>query len=236
VRVPKRVVWLLAGVAVLLLVAGVGLVLLRDPAPDAAGLPEQPDAPGAVAVPDASSVGEQRIDGTWVVQPGPEVWAGYRVQEQWVNQSVERTVVGRTPAVGGSAELTGPYLARASFDVDLTQLRSGWDERDAEMQLVLDTAQFPTASLALLEPVRIPAVLEVGTPIAVEVPATLTIKGVTQPVLLSVQGRWNGDTLDVAGSTDIGLADFGIDPGTAGGLVSVGGEGTVEFVVRLTRG
>jgi polyisoprenoid-binding protein YceI len=63
----------------------------------------------------------------------------------------------------------------------------------------------------------------------------LTIKGVGQPVRLSVQGRWNGDTLDVAGSTEIGFADFGIDPPSVAGLVEVAGTGTVEFVVRLVR-
>jgi polyisoprenoid-binding protein YceI len=153
-----------------------------------------------------------------------------------LNDTVERTVVGRSPGVAGGIELAGPYLAAASFEVDLTQLRSDWDKRDEQMPLVLDTAQFPTATLALLEPVRIPAVLTLGTPVTVDVPATLTLKGVTQPVLLAVTARWNGDTLDVAGGTVIGLADFGIDPGTAGGLVEVGGEATVEFVVRLVRG
>lgn len=243
-----RVRWLLgAVVAVVALAAGLAWwFLLRDTAPGPAVLPDPPGSfaatssgsveravtePSAAAVPAAATP-----DGTWVAQAGPEVFAGYRVQEQWVDDTVERTVVGRTPGVTGRVELAGPYLAAAVFDVDLTQLRSGWDERDAEMQLVLDTAQFPSATLTLAEPVRIPVVVSVGTPVAVEVPAALTIKGVSQPVRLSVEARWNGDTLDVAGGTEIGLEDFGVDTGSGSGLVEVGEQATVEFVVRLVRG
>jgi polyisoprenoid-binding protein YceI len=250
--VRKRAWWLLGAAVIVLAGLAAWWFFVRDAAPPPAVLPSIPGAPpsGALIGTAESDIGVTAptttappasttlpgLDGTWVVQQGPVVWAGYRMQEKWINQVAERTVVGRTPGVSGSADFEGPYLAKGNFDVDLTQLHSDWDQRDGAMQLVLDTAQFPTANLSVLEPVRIPVVLTPGVTAAVDVPAALTIHGVTQPVTLSVQGRWNGDSLDVAGSTKIGLADFGIDPGTAGGLVSVGGQGTVEFVARLVRG
>jgi polyisoprenoid-binding protein YceI len=249
--VRKRLWWVLGAAGIVLVLAlGGWWFVLRDSSPPPAGLPEGPAAAlevgasdtgaatSGVAGPDPSSAAptEPGLDGTWVVQPSPIVWAGYRMREQWANETVKRTVVGRTPGVSGSAQFEGPYLAGGSFDIDLTQLNSGWDKRDAAMRLVLDTAQFPTANLTVSEPVRIPVVLEPGVTATVQVPANLTVHGVTKPVLLTVDARWNGGSLDVAGHTEIGVADFGIDPGTAGGLVSVEGTGTVEFVARLVRG
>ena len=60
--------------------------------------------------------------------------------------------------------------------------------------------------------------------------------GVTRPVTFNLMARWNGETIDVAGSTPIVLADYGMTAPSVGNFVSVDDHGTVELQLTFVRG
>ena len=87
----------LAVVVVLAAVAFAGWwFLLRDDAPPEAALPVR-TTPST-----AAGASRSAADGTWMVQPGTDVFAGYRIKEQFAGDTIEKTAVGRSPAVTGT--------------------------------------------------------------------------------------------------------------------------------------
>ena len=127
------------------------------------------------------------LDGKWVVSAGPDdeakrTQAGYRARQKLLWETV--IVTGRTNSVRGDATVTGGNLQAASFVVDVGTMQSAHRGRDDKFRStdVMDAAQFPTAKLAVLDPVNLSAVSGDGTPTTLEVSAQLTLK--------ASAGRW----------------------------------------------
>src|SRR6478735_6735914 len=115
---------------------------LRDDAPPVAALP--------VRTTPSTTSGAGAADGTWKVQPGDDVFAGYRIKEQFAGDTIEKTAVGRSPAVTGTMTVSGTQFPAATFDADLTELTSDSGRRDRSQQGGgLQIGQFPTASFTL---------------------------------------------------------------------------------------
>lgn len=216
-------------VIVLLALGGFGLwwFVLRDDAPPAASLVPRPTAstaPGATA------------DGTWTVQPGADVFAGYRILELLAGETIKKTAAGRSPAVTGSLTLSGSTVNAAKVDVDVTQLKSDASQRDNRIRTDgLETDTFRTASFELTAPIDLGAAPAAGAEISVQAPGNLTLHGVTRPATFTLNARWNGDTIDIAGSTPVVLSDYQISPPSVGGFVSVDDHGTVELQLTFVR-
>ena len=216
-------------VVVLLALGGFGLwwFVLRDDAPPAASLVPRPTVsttPGATA------------DGTWAVQQGAKVFAGYRILELLAGATIKKTAAGRSPAVTGSLTLHGSTVSAARIDVDVTQLKSDASQRDNRIRTNgLETDTFRTAAFELTAPIDLGAAPVAGTEISVQAPGNLTLHGVTRPATFALTARWNGDTIDVAGSTPVVLADYQISPPSIGGFVSVDDHGTVELQLTFVR-
>ena len=216
-------------VVVLLALGGFGLwwFVLRDDAPPAASLVPRPTVsttPGATA------------DGTWAVQQGAKVFAGYRILELLAGATIKKTAAGRSPAVTGNLTLHGSTVSAARVDVDVTQLKSDASQRDNRIRTNgLETDTFRTAAFELTAPIDLGAAPVAGTEISVQAPGNLTLHGVTRPATFALTARWNGDTIDVAGSTPVVLADYQISPPSIGGFVSVDDHGTVELQLTFVR-
>ena len=216
-------------VVVLLALGGFGLwwFVLRDDAPPAASLVPRPTVsttPGATA------------DGTWAVQQGAKVFAGYRILELLAGATIKKTAAGRSPAVTGSLTLHGSTVSAARIDVDVTQLKSDASQRDNRIRTNgLETDTFRTAAFELTAPIDLGAAPVAGTEVSVQAPGNLTLHGVTRPATFALTARWNGDTIDVAGSTPVVLADYQISPPSIGGFVSVDDHGTVELQLTFVR-
>ena len=216
-------------VVVLLALGGFGLwwFVLRDDAPPAASLVPRPTVsttPGATA------------DGTWAVQQGAKGFAGYRILELLAGATIKKTAAGRSPAVTGSLTLHGSTVSAARIDVDVTQLKSDASQRDNRIRTNgLETDTFRTAAFELTAPIDLGAAPVAGTEISVQAPGNLTLHGVTRPATFALTARWNGDTIDVAGSTPVVLADYQISPPSIGGFVSVDDHGTVELQLTFVR-
>jgi polyisoprenoid-binding protein YceI len=224
----KLKIGLLVGVVVVAaLAAGIFFIFLRDDAPPPAALRTRSDAPAA---------GGGEVSGTWNVQPGDQVFVGYRMQEQFGGDTVEHTAVGRTPAVSGTMRIDGNKLVAASFTADLSQLSSDQARRDRYIKVNgLETDHFPTSTFALTEPISLPGAAT-GAVVDINATGDLMIHGVTKRVTIPLKARWNGATIDISGGTGIVLADYGINPPAVGGFVKTADHGSFELQLTFVRG
>jgi polyisoprenoid-binding protein YceI len=186
------------------------------------------DAPAPARVP-ASAAGPPSgaPDGTWTIAPGDDSYAGYRVREEYLTVGV-RTAVGRTGVLTGTVEVRDGAITAARLAADLTQLHSDQDGRDRALQTRgIQTATYPTARFALGGPVPLSARPRTAR-------GTLTLHGVRAPVAVRVAAaRVAGGALVLVGSAPIAFADFGIEPPSTAGIVTVRDHGVLEFRLRV---
>jgi polyisoprenoid-binding protein YceI len=226
----------LGGAIVIALLAGGGWWLWSrgTPAPAPATLGSPPPATTVqVGTPESGG----GIQGTWKVQDGGDSFVGYRVREQLAFLGSPNDAVGRTTAVTGTLGVVGNQLEAATIQADLTQLSSDQSRRDnAIRQLGLQSDQFPTATFQLAEPIALPAGLARGQTVKADAKGRLTIHGTTREVTLPLQGRWNGDTIQVAGALRLDMSDYGIQPPRLGPVVSIDDAATMEVQLLFQRG
>lgn len=225
------VLWIIAGV----LLVGVGgwWLLLRSDAPPRAALP---DRPTDVRLPGGEPAGTTSgtPDGEWTVQRGPEVFVGYRVTEQWAAEKFDKQAVGRTGSVTGEMNIRDGRVSAVRLEVDMASLDSGQSARDALLRTKgLETDRYRTARFELVEPVELPAVRS-GEAIELDVPGNLTLHGRTSEVLVRLEARWTGGTIDIAGHADVFMPDFDIAaPSTP--FISVRETGEIEVQLTFRR-
>lgn len=208
---------------------------LRDRTSETVGTSETTAEPGGsggeTGGSDASSP-----DGTWKVVAGDEVWVGYRVDEKMGPALLEKTAVGRTPAVEGSMTISGTTVDDVTMTADLSQLTSDEDRRDRKVRgEILETETYPEATFVLTEPIDLGAPPEEGAAVSATAKGELTVHGVSKPVELSLDARWNGDTIDVAGRLEVHFPDFGIENPSMAGMLEVGDDGTMELQLTFER-
>jgi polyisoprenoid-binding protein YceI len=225
VRRPLRTVLVLVATAVVLVVAGVAfyLVVLRDDPPERLAL--SPDSGTTDTAPDTSPAGQ------WVVRTGDDTVVGYRVRETFAGLSVASDAVGRTRDVSGSLTVEDETtVTAAEVRAGLQALESDEERRDNAIRTRgLETNRFPEATFTLTGPLELPSPPTAGEDVSVTASGDLTLHGVTRQVEVPVQARWDGSTIEVAGSIDIAFADYDIEPPSVGGFVSVEDEGELEF-------
>jgi polyisoprenoid-binding protein YceI len=208
--------------------AGFWWFFIRDDAPEEARLVDR-----AVAEEQASE-----LEGSWTVAPGPEVFAGYRIDE--VVGSLHNTAVARTGEVQGDLTVEGTEITEVSVSADMSTLVSQDDQvpgvgnRDAAMKTAaLETDTFPTASFTLTEPIDLGALPEAGEEITMQATGELELHGQTQSVQVPVSARWNGEVVDLTASVDVVLADFGIEQ-PAPQIVTIEDHGIVELQLTFS--
>ncbi len=228
-------------VVVVLVIAGAGVwfVVLRDTAPevasiDAIDVPTTTGAPGGSAASPTSDGATP--DGTWTVVTGDDVFVGYRIDEQFVGETITKTAAGRTTAVEGSMDITDGVVTDVSITADVTGLASDETRRDDAIgSRGLQTDQFPEATFTLTSPVVLPSPLEEGREVTVAATGDLTLHGVTRPVTLDLIAKWAGGAITVAGSTPVVLADHGMEVVEIPGFVKTADHGVLELQLALRR-
>lgn len=197
-------------------------------------------APRSSSSPVATTSPSQ-LTGQWTVGTGS--LAGYRVQEQFVGQSSPHDAVARTSQVSGGltvAETSSGLIASSlRVDVQLGQLHSvdqvaglNVTNRDHVVSQDLDVVQYPNASFQA-QSVTLPAGVTSGSDVSLEVPGTLTIRGVAKAVNATVQLQISNGEVTVAGSIPIVMTDFGVQPPQVP-FTTVQPNVTVEFSVNLS--
>jgi polyisoprenoid-binding protein YceI len=214
--------WLLAGVALLvvLVVAGAAIFVKSQPSAAPLALP-----PGAARPPAGPA------DGTWDVAAGSA--AGFRIGESALGFGDD--VTGRTTAVSGRAVIADGRVTSAMFRAALTAITVGGKPRP-QFATSLDTAAHPEATITLAGQVRLPAGFGGGRTITAVVPGQLTLRGVTRPVKITVSVRRDGAAVEAAGSFPVVSGRWGIAlPAGLGFLGGLSSRATAEFLLILHR-
>jgi polyisoprenoid-binding protein YceI len=215
-------------VVALLVVAGpwVYINLIKDDAPDALSLqPAVTTTAGEVEQPTNAT------DGEWAVVADSVV--GYRVKEILFGQDTEG--VGRTSAVTGSLVIANNEVTSAEFSVDMTSLKSDSSRRDRQVNdRILDTATYPTATFALKEPIALTPEALAGSDLTVNTTGTLTLRGVTNSVPVTLVARLVDNAIEVNGTIKIVFAEWQIPDPSISAIV-VEDRGLLEFLIRFSR-
>jgi polyisoprenoid-binding protein YceI len=230
----RRPVLIVIGLVVLAVVVGAGvfgyLVFSNRAQPGAASLDDVTATPTDPAS-EASSP-----EGDWVLEEDGESFVGYRVTEQVAQLPVPNEAVGRTTVVDGRLEVDGTQVAVAEVTADLTRLTSDEARRDDAIRgRGLESDRFPEATFVLTSPIDLGEVAQ-GEDVQAEAAGDLTVHGVTRPVVLDIDARWDTDVLRVVGTTPFSLQEFEIEPPIVGRVVSIEDAATVEFEVSFRRG
>jgi polyisoprenoid-binding protein YceI len=205
---------MLAAAAVLVLLIAAVLVVSylrgRD-TPPAPRLPAKREAP----------TGELRGG----LRPAAGSYVGYRVNETLIGIGLN-TAVGRTGAIEGVAVVAGGRIVSARFEIATGTLRSDEARRDETMRFRgLGTDRYPKAGFVLAAPATLaPRFTARGR---------LTLHGRTRAVKVQLQSRRDGAGVDLAGSTPIEFADYGMEPPSVAGVASVRDHGKLEVRLRL---
>jgi polyisoprenoid-binding protein YceI len=210
-------------VVVLLLALAVGgwyLFLKSDPKPPA-------------EITKTTTAGGGTLDGTYRAAPGDaQSFVGYRVQEELAAVGVESTATGRTSEITGSFSIDGMTVKDVTVDANLLNLKSDRDMRDNRIKtLGLESEKFPQSKFVLTQPISFKLVPNVGETVRATAKGDFTLHGVTRPVSIPLEGRWDGRDIQVVGSLDVRFADYQIDPPNIGGFVSVKDQGVMEFQI-----
>lgn len=191
---------------------------------------------GATAVVNA----QDTIDGTWSVDTsignideGSSTFVGFRVNEV-LDPGGNTTAVGRTPDVSGQLEASGTVIESFTIEADLRSLATDNQFRNGAIQRTLGTDQFPTATFVSSEPVDLGALPVEGEVFSVSVPGTLTIKDVSQDIVVDLEAGRGGDTVVVVGNWPLVFADWQIDLPSAPIVVSIEDTGELEWQIFFT--
>jgi polyisoprenoid-binding protein YceI len=226
--------WLVLGVVVVigLGVAGWYFFLKTDPEP--------PAAIKLTPVVTESTVAGQAdtgLDGTWTVAPGDtQNFVGYRVTEKLFANISETEATGRTDNVTASMTIDGTTVSEVTVTADLRDLTSDNSFRDGRIKSEgLESDQFPEAKFVLTEPIELSAVPPAGETITTEATGEFTLHGVTKPVTIPLEGRWDGKQVQVVGSLPIAFGDYDITAPSAPAVASIDDNGTMELQLFFNR-
>ena len=171
----------------------------------------------------SQNAGTASPNGTWVAGAGS--LAGFRVGETFLVQS--STIVGRTNGVTGSLVISNNQISSGSFQVDLSQVTFG-GKQNASFFKLLETSQYPSATITLTQPVVFQTIPTNGQTISFKAPVSLAIHGITHMVTLTGTARENGSTLEVAGSAPLLASDWNVASPYA-----VHNDALIEFLLVL---
>jgi polyisoprenoid-binding protein YceI len=215
--------WTIAGTAVLVVLIVVGLV--------GVAIKLQP-VPAPLTMPGTAAAPVGPVDGAY--QPTSGSVAGFRIPQAVVGFTSD--VVGRTTDITGTVAISGGQVTTADLRVGLLALTTGDATPAPQFGISLDTQLYPDATISMAQPVTLDAAFASGTALTVNADGTLTLHGVTRTVTVPLSVRRDGTSIDVAGSTPVAFADYGITGPTGyGGLGSLAGHGVAEFLLVLHR-
>jgi polyisoprenoid-binding protein YceI len=203
--VRRAIKYLVGAIVLVALVAG-GLFawyVLGDNAP---GKPR-------LGVEGPSTGGPSTPNGPWRVVHDPDAYVGYRIKELFGDSVLKRDAVGRTPTVSGRMTVANGSVTAVVVSADLRDLDSGRAARDTYIQdNGLQSNRYPIGRFVLTEPIPLAGRSERGRAVHTSATGRLRLHGVTRPITIELDARWNGPTIEVVGTAPITLADYRIDP------------------------
>ena len=239
-RTPLKLVLVMVVVAVI--AAGVGIWwFFEDDAPARVSLDS---AIESVTTTTGDTADDEGVDGSWTVdttsgafdfESATGTFAGFRIQEELASVG-STTAVGRTGDVTGTMTIVGTTVTDATFEVDLTTITTNEARRDDRVQQALQTAEFPTGTFTLTQPIELGGDAGSGAPVQVTALGDLTIHGVTKPIEMAIDAQLVDGTVVVVGSTDVVFSDYGVEVPQSQIVLSVEDHGVLELQLLLVRG
>jgi polyisoprenoid-binding protein YceI len=220
-------------VAVVLVGGWIAIDAIQGDAPERLSFEDLPTTTSVPAATDPAGGGTtgDGVAGEWTITEGSQ--AGYRVKEVLFGQDAE--AAGRTEDVTGSMTIAGTTVATAEVTVDMTTVASDRSQRDGQFRgRIMSTAQFPTATFELTEPIELGALPADGAEITVPATGDLTLRGVTNRVAFELKAKRSGGQIAVNGTIPVDFDDYEI-PDASGGPASVGREGEIELLLLFSR-
>ncbi len=163
----------------------------------------------------------------------------------FADETLARIGTGST-AKGTTKEITGAFFLKAdgldpatpsTFSVNLVNLKSDESMRDRRVQTTLETNKFPNATFTVTSvtnfPREIPATVD-STPF--QIIGTFEVHGVKKEVTWTTTARRDGNVLTALATVKFKYADFGMEPPSIGGFVSVADSITIQMQVVATAG
>jgi polyisoprenoid-binding protein YceI len=163
------------------------------------------------------------------------------VREKLAFLPAKSDAVGRTSDVAGTLSTvrsgSGLTVTAASFLADTRTLKSDRSQRDAQIHRIgLQSDRYPTAGFKLTRPISLPASALQGKQFNATATGLLTIHGTTRRVTIPIAGQLTGNLVETVGSITFPFTEFGMQPPSIGGLVSVENHATLEFDLRFQHG
>jgi polyisoprenoid-binding protein YceI len=172
------------------------------------------------------------LDGTWRIRKTDQFgsYVQYRVEEQIVGALKQKTT-GRTSAIKATLQVDGSTITNVSVEADVSKLESDKVRRDEKLRTDgLQTDLFPTATFVLTEPIELGSVPRKGKRLTADAVGDFTLHGVTKRVTIPLEGRWDGESVQVVGKgLPIEFADYLIIPPNIADFVTVADKGRVEL-------
>jgi polyisoprenoid-binding protein YceI len=203
------------------------------PAPTTAMAAEPTAAPAATPAPAVTRARTFKIVPT-------QTEASYAVQETFLRQNLPNNAIGKTSVVNGefSFSLDGKPTGKVTtITVDLSTLKSDDDRRDEKIRgQWLESSRFPLAEFTSTEVIGGPDSYTEGQEVSFKLAGNLKIHDTTKPVTFDVKGKLVGDTVTGTATTLILMKDFGFDPPTIGGFLTVTDGVTVTITFTAKEG
>lgn len=164
--------------------------------------------------------------------------ASYQVSEEFFNRPVNLVnAVGRTNAIEGEFQLNisenQVQLTENQFKVDLRTLTSDETRRDQRIRdQWLESNTYPWAEFKATAIENFPAEAAEGQDVSFKLTGDMTVREITKPQTFEVTARLDGDTFTGTAVTNLLMQDYGFEPPSILGILSVtdGVTVTVNFV------
>lgn len=172
-----------------------------------------------------NNTGKDRFPVKFVIDSQNSV-ISYAVDETFLNQNNRlATAVGKTSEITGELEidLRNPSnISFGEFVVNIQTLRSDSSRRDSAIQnRWLESAKFPLARFNVREVKDFPQNPKENETIKFQIIGELTIRETTRPVTWDVSAMLKGDQILGKATTFIYMADWGIEPPSIAGVLTV---------------
>ena len=166
---------------------------------------------------------------TWSVDAAQDAFVGYRVNEELVGKGAF-TAIGRTDFVSGFLVIDGENLLEATFEADLSKLKSDNIFRDGALRTqAIESAKYPKANFTLVEPIVLGTDFFSGEPVSILLKGNFNLHDTTREIEIIVDGQFVNDTIVVTSSFTILFSDYGIEKPSSGRVLSIEDEGIVEI-------
>lgn len=175
-----------------------------------------------------SGAGGRGVDGSWAVASSDST-VGFRIRES-IAGALESDAVGRTAAVTGSLAISSGTAGSATISVSVATIKSDQSIRDTQMNRLMDTGKFPSATFTLKRPIALGAIPADGVTKKYTATGDLTLHGTTKSVTFPIDAKITNGRIGVLGNIPVTFADYGLDnPSNA--ITKIGDNGSLEFVL-----